>query len=547
MEVPPSTAGGAPGVQRQSTGAHLARSAGLIGVATMTSRVLGLVRDQVLAYYFGAGHQMDAFNVAFRIPNLFRDLFAEGAMSAAFVPTFTRRWSVGGKAEAWRLGNVVMSALAVLALVLVVLGMVFTRPLVTFFAGRYAEVPGKIELAIGLARMMFPFLALVAVAAVCMGMLNALRRFFVPALSPAMFNVAAIVLIPTLVPLLRGYDVAPIYAAAVATLVGGLGQVAIQWPALRHEGFRFRPLFAPRDPGLREVLVLMGPGMLGLAAVQVNVLVNLLLATSQGEGAISWLGYGFRLMYMPIGLFGLSIATAALPSLSRHGAREDLAAMRTTLSSALRMMLILNVPATVGLIVLAQPIVSLLFERGSFTAADTAATAAALVFYAPGLVGYSVVKIAVPSFYAVQDSRTPVVVGTATVAMNIALNLALVRVLGYRGLALGTAVSAIVNAIALLWLLRRRLGGLDERRIAMAFAKVLLASAFMGAAAHLSEHWLETVLPGASSAVRLARVGLSIGGGLVVLAAGARALRLAEFNEARRLVIARVSGRSSDR
>ena len=265
--------------------------------------------------------------------------------------------------------------------------------------------------------------------------------------------------------------------------MGGVGQVALQWPALRREGFRYRPILAPRDPGLREILVLMGPGMIGLAAVQINVLINMLLATSQGAGAISWLGYAFRLMYMPIGLFGLSIATAALPSLSRHAALDDLTAMRRTLSSGLRMMLILNVPATIGLMVLARPIVSLLFERGSFTPADTAATATALMFYAPGLIGYSAVKIAVPSFYAIHDSRTPVLVSAATVSVNIVMNLTLVRVLGYRGLALGTAVSAILNAGALLWLLRLRLGGLDGRRMAVTFAKVLGAALVMGLAA----------------------------------------------------------------
>ncbi len=527
------------GPRHDGGSARLAKSAGLIGVATGTSRILGLVRDQVLAYFFGAGHQMDAYNVAFRIPNLFRDLMAEGAMSAAFVPIFTRRLALGGRADAWRLGNVFITTLAVVTAVLVVLGWVFAEPLVAFFAEEYGQVPGKLELATDLARVMLPFLMLVALAAACMGMLNSLRRFFVPALSPAMFNIAAIVIVPLLVPVLRAHAIAPIFAAAVATLVGGFAQLAIQWPLLRREGFRFRPVLSPRDPGLREIFVLVGPGMLGLAAVQVNLVVNMLLATSQGQGAISWLGYAFRLMYMPIGLFGLSIATAAVPSLSRDGARDDLNAMRTTLSSALRMMLILTVPATIGLIVLRAPIVSLLFERGSFTAADTAATAAALMFYAPGLVGYSAIKLAVPSFYAIHDGRTPILVSAATVAINIVLNLTLVRVLGYRGLALGTAVSAVFNAGVLLWLLRGRLGGLDGRRIAVTVSKILLASVVMGAAAWAADAWLMAAVPGPSTLARLTRVLGAIGTALVVLAAAARALRLAEFEDAWRLLMAR--------
>lgn len=549
MEERPEMAAAPPAstVPVPDTGVRLAQSAGMIGAATMASRVLGLVRDQVLAYFFGAGHQMDAFNVAFRIPNLFRDLFAEGAISAAFVPAFTRRLTVRGREQAWRLGNTVLNALGLVTLALVALGILCAQPLVSVFADDYRHVPGKIELAIDLARLMFPFLTLVALAAACMGMLNSLRRFFVPALSPAMFNLAAIAVIPLLVPVLRANDTAPIFAAAVATLVGGVAQIAIQWPVLRREGFRYRPVFAPRDPDLREILLLMGPGILGLAAVQVNLLVNMLLATSQGEGAISWLGYAFRLMYMPIGLFGLSIATAALPSLSRDAARADLHGMRATLSSGLRMMLILNVPATVGLMVLATPIVALLFERGSFTPADTAATATALLFYAPGLVGYSAVKIAVPSFYAIGESRVPVLVSALTVALNLLVNLTMVRALGYRGLALGTAVSAIFNAALLLMLLRRRLGGLDGRRIGASFARILVASIVMGFAVWATDRWLATVLPGASTFARLTRVSVSIASGLAVLAACARALRVAEFEEALRLVAARLAGHKPGR
>ena len=523
-------------------GSRLAWSAGLIGATTAVSRVLGLVRDQLLAYYFGASHDMDAYNVAFRVPNLLRDLFAEGAMSAAFVPAFTRRLTTAGRAEAWRLGNLVLNTLAAVTLVLVLLGMIFARPLVTVFAQDYARVPGKLELAVSLARVMFPFLTLVALAAACMGMLNSLRRFFVPALSPTLFNVGTILTVVVLVPMFSAHGIRPIYAVGIGTLIGGIGQVVVQWPLLRREGFRYRPVLDFSDAGLREVLFLMGPGMIGLAAVQINVFVNLLLATSQGPGAISWLSYAFRLVYLPIGLFGLSVATAAVPTLSAQAAREDVASMRTTLSTGLRMMLILNVPATVGLIVLAEPIVALLFERGSFTPADTAATAAALVFYAPGLIGYSAVKLAVPSFYALQDSRTPVAVSASTVAVNLALNVGLAGVLGYRGLALGTGLSAILNATVLLWLLRRRLGGLDGRRVATALVKVLAASAVMGVATWAIAYWLEAAIPGTSAGVRLVRVAGGIGAGIASLALAARALRIAEFGQAVRAVASRLGG-----
>jgi putative peptidoglycan lipid II flippase len=517
------------------------RSAGFIGVATAASRVLGLVRDQVLAHYFGAGHAMDAFFVAFKIPNLLRDLFAEGAMTAAFVPTFTRYLTLRGREEAWRLGNLVVNALAGVTLVLALLGIVFAEPLVRLVASKYAEVPGKLELAVSLARVMFPFLTLVALAAACMGMLNSLRRFFVPAFSPAMFNVGTIVTVLALVPLSGALGFQPIYAVAFGTLVGGTLQVLVQWPLLHREGYRYRPAMDLRDDGLRQLLILMAPGTVGLAAVQVNVLVNTYLATGQGS-AVSWLNYAFRLMYLPIGLFGVSIATAALPSISTFAARDDRAGMRRTVSSALRLMLMLNVPATVGLVVLAEPIIGLLFEHGRFAASDTAATAQALVFYAPGLIGYSAVKIAAPTFYALHESRTPVIVSAATVGLNVALNLVLVRLMGYRGLAFGTAIAAIFNAGSLLLILRRRLGGIDGSRIAVALLKVLLASAAMGLAARATDVWLTAMLGTPTVLTRLVSVLGAIGAALAALAAAARALRIAEFNEAVAMVWGRLAG-----
>jgi putative peptidoglycan lipid II flippase len=548
MDVPEATSGtderagltDPPGARSAPRGAaRLARSAVVVGLATMSSRILGLARDLALADVFGAGNDTDAYTVAFRIPNLLRDLFAEGAMSSAFVPTFTRLLTLDGKAAAWRLGNLVITALLLVTGAFVLLGLVFTWPLVTFAAEQYASVPGKLELAVSLARVMFPFLTLIAVAVGFMGMLNSLRRFFVPAFSPAMFNIGTLVTMAVLIPVFRWQGIRPIFAVAIGTLVGGVGQVLVQWPVLWREGFRYRPMIDFRDPGLREVLTLMGPGTMGLAAVQINVLINTMLATSQGVGAVSCLNFAFRVMYLPIGLFGLSIATAAIPSLSRDAARNDRDGMRSTLSSALRMMLMLTVPATLGLMVLATPIVALLFEHGSFTAGATAGTAAALLFYAPGLVGYSAVKLAVPTFYALHDSRTPVAVGAVSVVFNVALNLLLVRWLGFRGLALGTAASALFNASVLLWLLRRKLGGIDGRRVSLAFAKVAVAAAVMAAAAWSGERWLEGLAPGSTFVVKLIRVAASIGIGMGALALAARALRIAEFDEALRSVTAR--------
>ena len=520
---------------------RLARSAGLIGLATMTSRVLGLARETVFAAYFGASAsmQMDAFNVAFRIPNLLRDLFAEGAMTAAFVPTFTRTFGAQGREAAWRLGNLVMNALLLVTIALVALGILFAPQITALLAPEYAEIPGKLELTTGLTRVMLPFLPTLAIAAAMMGMLNSMRRFFMPSLSPAMFNVASILSVLALYPLMPSIGLDPIYAVAIGTLLGGIGQIVLQWPSLRREGFRYQPVISFRDPAVLESLKLMGPATAGLAAVQINVAVNTFLATSQEQGAVSWLQYAFRLMYLPIGIFGVSIATASLPDISRQAAADDLRAVRDTVSRGLRMMLMLNVPAAVGLIVLAEPIVAMIYQRGMFLPADTSAAAAALMFYAPGLLGYSAVKIASPTFYAMRDSRTPVIVSVLSVLVNLGLNLALVRVMGFRGLAFGTAIAAVFNALALLWLLRGRLGGLDGRRLFDTLIKVSVASAAMGVAAYVTVSWLTTVVPGDAESARIIRVVGSIATALIVLTGSARLMRIREFDDA----VARVVGR----
>jgi len=505
----------------------------------MTSRVLGLAREQVLAYYFGAGDTMDAFRVAFRVPNLLRDLFAEGAMSAAFVPTFTGHLTREGRDRAWKLGNSVLNGLALVTGVLVVAGFVFAPALVRLFAGDYAEVPGKLELTITLARVVLPFLTLVAVAAAFMGMLNALGHFFVPALSPATFNVASVVLVVALVPLAPRVGVDPIMIVALATLVGGLLQVAIQWPPLAREGFRYRASIDVHDEGLRRVLLLMGPGTIGLAATQINVFVNTVLATGQGTGAVSWLDYAFRLMYLPIGLFGVSVATASTPAISRLVAAREFGRVRATVAHAVGLTMLLNVPATFGLMVLAEPIVRLIFEHGSFTPEDTAATAGALRYYAIGLMGYSVVRIVSPTFYALGQSRTPVMISMSSVAVNIAPNLTLVRVMGYRGLALGTSITALINASAQLMLLRRPLDGVDADQMARTFARVLAASAVMAGVAWGADRALALLLPGEHLAAQAIRLAGSIGLALVALGGAALALRIPEFHEATALVLGR--------
>lgn len=524
---------------KQPHRARLARSAGLSGVAMLASRVLGLVRDLVLATLFGAGHEMDAFVVAFRIPNLVRDLFAEGAMSAAFVPTFTRHLARGGKTEAWRLGNNLLNVLVLATLTVVAVGFLFAKPLVTLYAGQFQEVPGKIELTIVLARVMLPFLTLVAVAAALMGMLNSLNHYFVPALAPSMFNIATIACAIGLVPVMPALGLPPILAVAIGALVGGIGQIALQWPPLRREGFRYRPTVDFRDRSLLPVLILMGPGTMGLAATQLNLFVSTFLATSQGAGAVSWLQYAFRLMYLPLGLFGVSIATALLPAAARHAAANSRPDVRRAVADGLSLMLAVNLPATLGLLVLAPDIVRLFFEHGRFLPSDTLSTAAAVRCYALGLIGYSATRIAAPVFYALGSGRIPVLVSMTAIVLNVAASLVLIRWMGFLGLALATSLAAIVSGGLSVALLRRRLEGLNLRALAVIGLKVTGASVIMAGVVAATAALIR--VPPQGVAMEALRLTVVIGTGLLTLAVVARLLRIAEYSDLLTLLRGRVS------
>jgi putative peptidoglycan lipid II flippase len=336
------------------------------------------------------------------------------------------------------------------------------------------------------------------------------------------------------------FGLAPITAIAIAALAGGALQIAVQWPSLHREGFRYRPFLDVSDPGLHQVLVLMGPGTIGLAATQVSLFVNTLLATSQETGAVAWLAYAFRLMYLPIGLFGVSIATATLPAVSRHAAVNDHAGMERVISQALGMTTVLCLPATFGLVTLAEPIVRLLFERGRFTPADTAATAAALRWYAVGLLGYATVRVVSPVFYALRRSVIPVVVSLCTIAFSIVINVVLVRAMGFRGLALGTSLAVLVNGGALLLLLHHHLGGIERRALALTFVKTIAAACVMAAVSFGAERLLVLAVAGGGTLIQVIRLFGAIAAGLGGLTAAAKLLRIREFDDALAGVVGRL-------
>lgn len=478
--------------------ARVARTAGRVGLATLASRVLGLVREQIMAGLFGASLATDAFNVAFRIPNLLRDLFAEGALSSAFVPTFTALHARDGDDAAWRFARQLLSTLFLVLLAVTIALWIAAPALVRLFAPGFAAIPGKLELTVTLTRVMLPFLPAVALAAAAMGMLNARGRFGVPALAPLMLNVGMIVFGVGLIPVCQRLGQPAILGMAWGVTIGGALQFLVQLPALHRLGFRLRLERPTFPPAVRRVAALMAPAAVGLGATQINLLVSTLIASLLPQGSVSWLWYAFRLMQLPIGVFGVALATVSLPALSRAAALGDRAALTGTLSATLRLVLLLTIPAAFTLAALAGPLVALLYEHGRFAASDTRQTAGALVLYCVGLPAYAAVSVLTRAFYALGDPRRPVQASFVAVALNLGLNLALMGPLQHLGLALATSITAIANAAQLAFLLRRTTGPLGARRIVATFLKVTAAAALPAALlvlglAALGERWHGTL------------------------------------------------------
>ena len=523
---------------------RITRSAGIVSIAVMASRLLGLVREKVIAYYFAAGVGGDAFYAAFRIPNLMRDLFGEGALSKAFVTTFTATELEDGEEAAWRLASRVFNASFLLLTLITIVG-IFAAPAIVdlIFAGKgFQDVPldpsehfgfdSKRDLTVYLTQIMFPYLILVSLAAVTMGLLNSKGKFGLPASASSFFNVGSLIVG------VWGYYVAPdlglhrTTGMAVGVLVGGALQFLIQVPSMRRVGFRYQPLLSFRDERVRQVMRLIGPAILGVAALQVNVLVNSIFA-SEGVGWLTWINRAFRLMHLPIGVFGVAISTVALPNLAKLVAAGDMEAYRRSFSYALRLMFLLTVPASIGLMVLAEPICRLIFEGGQANPLDTQQTAGALFYYAFGLCGFSAVKIATDGFYTFNDTRTPAVVSLCTVGLNILLNYLFIYRFGFdhRSLALSTSCTITLNFLALLFLLRGKAGGLGLSGIWSLLIKLAFASAVMGGVCWWGYTQIEGWLGVESLIARLIGVFVPIGLGVAVLVVGAKLMRVRELDQ----------------
>jgi putative peptidoglycan lipid II flippase len=450
---------------------QVVRALGSIGTATLASRVLGFVRDMVVALAFGAGPITDAFFVAFRIPNMLRRLLAEGALSTALVPVFTEYVTTRPRDEFIRMLRAVGAAALVVLAVTTLLGIAASPWLVRIIAPGFADDPGQMRVAVLLTRVMFPYLLLVGLAALAMGVLHAHGRFFAAALGPAVLNVAIIVAVVLLATRLEP----PVLSLAVGVLAGGAGQVLIQVPSLRRLGLLVSPSADLGHPALTRVGRLLVPAVFGLAAVQVSVFVNTLLASLLPGGSISFLYYADRVMEFPLGVFGIALASAALPAMSRQAAAGDHRGLADTVNFTLRLAMYVTVPASLGLIVLSTPITRVLFERGRFGPEDTVATAQALAWYAVGLVGFSIARIVAQAFYALGEPGTAVKLGLLSVAANVVAAVALMEPLAHGGLALASSVGGYVNVALLLWVARRRLGRLGGRAVVASVGRTLAA------------------------------------------------------------------------
>jgi len=470
--------GGPPSPSRRMAGAAL-----LLSLATLVSRLLGLLREQVFAALLGAGFYGDAFTIAFRLPNLLRDLFAEGALSAAFQPAFQAARKSEGLAAAQRLANLVATCLLVVVGALTLLGIILAPQMVNHWAAGFALVPGKSELTVMLTRIMMPFLLLVSLAALAMGMLNAEERFTPPALAPALFNLATVLTGLGLWLFGVGRSRTAAIAWAVATLCGGALQLGLQLVPLFQSGYRFHLAIDWHDSRLRGVLKAMAPATIGLMATQVNIYISSRFASTE-EGAASWLYYAFRLMQLPIGMFGVAVGTVALQRAADTASESDLKkaldGVRETLRRGLRLVAFYSLPTTVAFYVLAEPILGIIYQHGAFTAQDTQATAVALRYYALGMLFYSAVKVVVPIFYALRQVRVPVLATVATVLVSLLLNFGLHPYYGYRALALSTSVGAAVNLLVLLGVFLHRYGGLLQPAMVLSLLRMAVAAAVMG-------------------------------------------------------------------
>ncbi|KMP12544.1 Virulence factor protein [Candidatus Nitromaritima sp. SCGC AAA799-C22] len=485
------------------------QAAGAVSGMTLMSRLFGFLRDLVIAMQFGASAAADAFFVAFRIPNVQRRILGEGAVTAAFIPVFSEKRAQDGDLEAWRmtanLFNILLSVLITSSFVLAV----FAPVVILVFAPGFLDDPAKFDLTVLLTRWMAPYLLFIGLSVFCMGILNTYKVFALPAATPALLNICMITAALLISPRMDE----PILGLAFGVLAGGLLQFVCQVPAVLRQGFKLIPFIRWKDADVIKIGKLMVPAILGLAVYELNMLVDTLLASLLPEGSISYLYYGNRLVQLPLGVFGVALGVAILPMLSDQAARKELPEMIKTLGFGIRLILFITIPATVGLILLRFPIVNTLWERGEFFRATTEGTAIALLYYSVGLCAFCGIKVIVPAFYSLQDTKTPAKIGIYSMILNIVLNLILMGPLKHGGLALATSFAALFNVVLLIHYLRKRLGLMGGRKILISTLKLVFASGVMGLAVYFFNAAFFD--PGAAIGIKVLMLSADIGIGVL--------------------------------
>jgi len=488
----------------------IAKYAAIVIIATIFCRILGLGREIVISNRFGAGIETDAFFIAFMIPNLLRSFLGEGALNSAFIPIFAEYLNNHDRKKAEYFASNVLNILIIILIIVVILGIWGAPLLINIIAIGFKSNMYKYQLAINLTRIIFPYIGFVAIAALFMGILNSYNHFLVPALAPAMLNISVIVFAFTL-----SYKYG-IYSIAWGVILGGIGQTLVQTPVLARKKIKYNFTVDFDDPGVKKLLKLLLPVMIGLTITQINVIVDRTIASTLIDGSISALYYSNRLVQFPLGAFGIAISIAIFPTLAKQTAQNDIAEFKKSLLFGLKILLFITVPSAVGLIVLKDSLIRLIYEHGIFSRVATNMTASALLYYSIGLFAYACVRLITMSFYALKDTKTPIKIGIYIVFVNIALDLILVRYLAHSGLALATSAAAILNLIILLKVLQGKIGDFELKSQISFLAKIIISSIFLGIICVLVSNYFSSILDLSNKYNQIIQVITSIFSGCMV-------------------------------
>jgi len=515
----------------------LVRSTGAVAAPTLLSRILGAARDILQAKFLGTGTAADAFTLAFILPNLLRRLTAEGAMTAAFIPVFTGLKKQENKQKLWKFANIFFFDLTLLMTVIMVAGILLSPLLVQVIAPNFKTVPGKLGLTVSLTRIMFPYIFFISLAALAMAILNSFKKFFVPALTPVLFNLSII----TLALIFAGNMEQPAYIFALGVVLGGIFQLAFQIPFLWKQGMRFTPGISFSHPAVRRVGKLMVPGIFGVSIHQINFLISRIMATSLEEGSVSSLYYASRMHELTLGLFSIALATALLPTFSEQASVKDIPGLKRTFEFSMKLIILITMPAMVGLLVLNKPIIQVVFQYGQFDIQSTAMTSSCLFYFAFSLPFISGVKVLAPAFYSFKDTKTPVIVAFIAMLIYISLALLLMGPLRVGGIALSLSVSSFINFVLLFFFLEKKIGDLRKKTLLSSSGRSLFFSALMGSAVWIFIKRFD--LPAYSLVLRLLILSAAISIGICVYFTGQSFFNKNDFGMIKQLFQRKIPGK----